>query len=123
MVSYDAINLMRPWSYDQAWGGRAAWCKCSRSLASSWRKPLRSGCADHTDQPATLPQEQIQQEIEEKGGAMAHGFERLYCQGFVNLLATSEATGGTGGPQESSPLGEAGDDGGGGGGRLPRVCG
>ena len=98
MVSYDAINLMRPWSYDPAWGGRAAWCMCSRSLASSWRKLIEADASavhtDHTDQPATLPQEQIEQEIEEKGGAMAHGFERLYCQGFVNLLATSEATGG-----------------------------
>ena len=34
------------------------------------------------------------QETAEKGGAMAHGFERLYCQGFVNLIATSAGTGG-----------------------------
>jgi hypothetical protein len=39
VVSYDAINLMRPWSYDPAWGNRAAWY--------------------HTDQPASLSPEQI----------------------------------------------------------------
>lgn len=65
---------MRPWTYDAAWGGRETWY--------------------HTDQPASLSAEQIAQETAEKGGPMAHGYDRLYCQGFVNLLRTTEGTGG-----------------------------